>query len=80
MLYYMRKLMTHHNLGDNIQHFLVASAATGGAVGYLLYVFESSEDTIEGFMGIQSVGKVGVGYLFTVANHIVFLHDNSSQT
>ena len=71
--------MTHHNLGDNIQNLLVASAATGGAMGYLLYVFESSEDTIEGFMSIQSIGNVGVGYLFTVANHIIFLHNDSSK-
>ena len=76
--YIQGDLMTHHNFRDNIKHLLVAAAAAGGAMSYLLYVFESLEHVFEIFMFVKRVRYVCVANLLAIANHIILYHNITS--
>ena len=69
-------LLSHHDLGDQIQNLLVASAAPGGAVCHLLNILESLQNRIKILVSIQGIGNIRKAYLLAVAHHIILLHDS----
>ena len=68
-----RDLLTHHDLRDNIEHLLMA---TGGTMRDSLYVSESGKNAVEILMKIERVCDIRVAYLLTIADHIIFYHNN----
>ena len=71
-----RDLLTHHDLGDNIENLLVTAATTSGAMRDSLYVSESGKNAVEILMQIERVCDIRVAYLLTIADHIIFYHNN----
>jgi hypothetical protein len=67
-------LMAHQQFGNHVEHAIVASAATGGAMGDLLHVFKGGQYVLKGFMTMQSIGDIVKADLFAVAYHIIFTH------
>jgi hypothetical protein len=71
--------MAHKDLGYDVQHTGVATAATCGAMGDFLDVLEGGQDIFKRLVLMQSVGDIVKTYLFTVANHIIFFHGSTSS-
>jgi hypothetical protein len=76
---FKKRLLTHHDLGDNVENLLVAAAATGGALRDSLYVAESRENAVKILVHIKRVRDVRVGYLLTIAYHIILYHNITSD-
>ena len=72
---FLTNLTIHHDLRDNIQHLLMATAAAGGAMGDSLYVTESRQYAFKIFVCIQCVCDIRIAYLFAITYHIIFYHN-----
>jgi hypothetical protein len=68
----------HHDLGDYVEDLIVASAASRGAMRYLLHVLESFEYAFEIFMFFKRVSYVSIAYLLAIANHVILYHNITS--
>ncbi len=70
--------VSHHDVGDDSEDFVMTSSASRGAVGYFLYIFERFENVIELLHFLKCVRDVEKADFFTVAYHVVFFHDKFS--
>lgn len=76
---FLLNLTIHHNLRDNIQHLLMATATARGAIGDSLYVTESRQNAFKILVSIQCVCDIRIAYLFAITYHIIFYHNITSD-
>ena len=69
-------LLCHHDFGDRIHDLVMAAAATGGAMGDLLHLFERLFDIRELVALLQRLLHVVQGNLLAVA---VMMCDNIDE-
>ena len=70
-------LFTHHDLGNDVEHLLVAAATARGAVGLLLDLLKGGDHVIKPLVCIKRIGDLSVADLHTVTDHVIFLHSGS---
>jgi hypothetical protein len=64
--------LCHHDFGNYVQNFIVATAAARRAMGNSLNVLENFQNVFHFIVMLERALDIRVANLFTIANDIVF--------
>ena len=73
MLILLCRVRAHDGVGDDVDDLVVASAASCGAVGGVLYVVKGLYNGIKACARADSIKNIEIAYVVALANYVVFV-------
>ena len=64
-------LLAHDLFGNNVDHFIIASSAAGGATGRILYILKHIKKIVYVAVSVNFVKNFEIGYLIALAHGVV---------
>ena len=74
ILYFLSNVVSHQDIGNDIQNLVMATAAAGGAMGHGLYVLEGLQYVLKAVVLVECIGNIRIADLLAITDHIVFCH------
>ena len=73
-IYISEVFLAHHDVGDDFDDFVMAAAASRGAVGYFLYAFKGFENAVELIVFMECIYDIEKAYFLALADLDIFFH------